>query len=141
MVCVIENEALGVSVRGFCIRGESWYGGIFGKGEIQELIGGGGCVGGAKPLVAKVFGVGEEGEFLLGGEDDQPFFTLFPAVFYALVQQLAGIAVAFELAGYPQAVDVHISFSLDWSPGVLGRDVFDETFSPDIALFEYQALF
>ena len=45
-----------------------------------------------------------------------------------------------ELSGHPQAVDIHVPVRLNGSPGVLGGDVLNKAFPPDIALQEYKPL-
>ena len=45
------------------------------------------------------------------------------------IEQVRGIAVPFEGAGYPQTVDIHVIRSVDRDPGIFRRDVFDEAFA------------
>ena len=66
--------------------------------------------------------------------------ALCPGILNTLGKQVIGIAVSLELAGYPEAVNMHAAIRQDGIPGFFRGYIFDENLSPCIQAAEYKAV-
>ena len=98
----------------------------------QPEIGFGG-VHGLKSFVFQVFGVREKPKLLFRGQDGQAALALRFGVPDTFFQKQVGIAVPFELAGHPEAVDIQVAVRLNGRPGVFGGNILDKAFAAHVA--------
>ena len=108
--------------------------------KVPQLDSGVRLVRDLKTLVSEIFRVGEK-PFLFFGRQDRK--TLSPLCFRipdAFIQKIRRIPVAFQRAGHPETVYMHVSLCLQRMPGIFGGDIFNKTFSAFFTAIKDQPL-
>ena len=119
---------------------EFWGDGAGAERQIPKLDAVFGLVANLKTLISQELRISKERFLLDRGKDAEPSLSFILAVFDTFLQEVVGITMSLEGTRHPYTVNVHIVFSHDRIPGILGRDILDEALPPLDALQENQAV-
>ena len=127
LTCVIKNVSVKVCMRMLCtlFKLRSFF--IPAKGKIPELDPVVCLIAYRKPFVFQILRIRQKRLFLFTGQNTKAFSSFRFTVLDTRSQKIARIPVALERTGYPQTVDISITFRIYWIPCVLCRQIFYKT--------------